>query len=66
MRKHSAVYRTKADGSLLHLERKISRVALNLRVLPALSDNGLYLVEALQNSCWDRTSNGGSFPRKRQ
>jgi len=60
MRKHSAVYRTKADGSPLYLERQISLAANNLRVLPAVSDNGLFLVGALQNSCWDRTSNGGS------
>lgn len=46
MRKHSAVYRTKADGSLLHLEREISRASLKLRVLPAVSDSGLFLVES--------------------
>lgn len=51
MRKHSTVYHTKADGSLLYLERQISLSALKLRVLPAVSDNGLFLVGALQNSC---------------
>jgi hypothetical protein len=46
MRKHSTVYRTKADGSLLHLERQISRAALKSRVLPAVSDIGLFLDES--------------------
>jgi len=46
MRKHSNVYRTKADFSLLHLETEISRAALKLRVLPAVSDSGLFLVES--------------------
>ena len=55
MRKHSAVYLTKADGSLLHLEREISLAALKLRVLPAVSDSDFFLVESSAEQLLRRT-----------